>query len=299
MNKLFSIFSFVSAMLSLASCGVSYNIEGSSDISGLDSRMMYLKTRINSEYKSIDSTEVVHGQFGFSGSTDSVRIAFLVVDQGNMPLPLVLEKGDINVSINKTRSEWGGTPLNDKLYRFVKTLDSLNVQLQDLEHQYTLAFMDGEDMNEVIPRLSRANQVINMHIDTLITHSISENFDNILGPGIFMLVTQMQQMPQMSPWVVEIMSKATDNFKNDPYVKEYLEAADYIQNVQNGLVSEPGATGADTSVDDTPAPAAPTPNEMAAPAKKEAAKAAPDATAEKVPAADEKDAAEQKGADKK
>jgi len=275
MNKLFSIFCIVSAALSLASCGVSYNIEGSSDISGLDSRMMYLKTRINSEYKSIDSTEVVHGKFGFSGSTDSVRIAFIVVNEGNMPLPLVLEKGDISVNINKTRSEWGGTPLNDKLYRFVKTLDSLNVQLQDLEHEYNLAFMDGEDMNEVIPRLSRANQEINMRIDTLVTHSIAENFDNILGPGIFMLVTQMQQYPQRSPWVVEILSKATDNFKNDPYVKEYLEAADYIQNVQNGLVSEPGAAAATPDEQATPtspapdkqaAPAPPTPKEMAQPA---------------------------------
>ena len=265
MNKIVSIFTIVSALMSLASCGVSYNIEGASDISGLDSRMMYLKTRINSEYKAIDSTEVVHGKFGFSGSTDSVRIAFLVVNEGNVPLPLVLEKGDITVSLNKTRSEWGGTPLNDKLYRFVKTLDSLNVQLQDLEHEYTLAFMDGEDMNEVIPRLSRANQEINMRIDTLVTHSISENFDNILGPGIFMLVTQMQQFPQMSPWVVEIMSKATDNFKNDPYVKEYLQAADYIQNVQNGLVSEPSATSTDAPAEQA-APVAPTPNEMAAPA---------------------------------
>jgi len=139
-----------------------------------------------------------------------------------------------------------------------------------LEHQYNIAFMDGEDMNEVIPRLSRANQQINMRIDTLVTHSIAENFDNILGPGIFMLVTQTQNVPQMSPWVVEILSKATDNFKNDPYVKEYLDAANYIQNVQNGLEAAPGAAPAATSAAPPaaePQPKAPTPNEMAAPAQ--------------------------------
>jgi len=263
MKKPFSFTVFLLAVMSLASCGVSYNIEGSSDISGLDSRMMYLRTRMNGEYQSIDSTEVVHGKFGFSGSTDSVRIAFIVVNEANVPLPIVLEKGDIMVKLNKARSEWGGTPLNDKLYRFVKSLDSLTVQQQDLEHQYNIAFMDGEDMNEVIPRLSRANQQINMSIDTLVTHSIAENFDNILGPGIFMLVTQAQQIPQMSPWVVEIMSKASDSFKNDPYVKEYLDAANYIQNVQNGLEAAPGATSAPAP---EVQPVAPTPNEMAAPA---------------------------------
>ncbi len=270
MKKPFSFAMFLLAMMSLASCGVSYNIEGSSDISGLDSRMMYLRTRVNGEFKSIDSTEVVHGKFGFSGSTDSVRIAFLVVNDANVPLPIVLEKGDIKVKLNKTRSEWGGTPHNDKLYRFVKSLDSLTVQLQELEHEYNIAFMDGEDMNEVIPRLSRANQQINMRIDPLVTHSISENFDNVLGPGIFMLVTQAQQIPQMFPWVVEIMSKASDSFKEDPYVKEYLNAANYIQNVQNGLEPAPGATPAPAPApapESEALPVAPTPKEMAAPAE--------------------------------
>ena len=204
-------------------------------------------------------------------------MAYLVVSEA-YTLPLVLEDGDINVRINKARTEWGGTPLNDRLYRFMKSLDSLNLQLQDLEHEYNIAFMDGEDMNEVIPRLSRANQLINMSIDTLVTQSIADNFDNILGPGLFMIVTQQQRYPEMSPWVVEIMSKATDAFKNDPYVREYLDNAKYIQNVQNGLEAPPAAAqAANAPAANAPAPAAsqpaptpPTPNEMAAPAKAKA-----------------------------
>ena len=269
MNRLLSFFVVLSAVVSLSSCGISYNIEGSSDIIGLDSRMMYLKAFMDNDLKDLDSTEVVHGKFAFAGSTDSVRIAYLTVTDANMPLPLVLEKGDIKVSINKGRNEWGGTPFNDKLYRFMKSLDSLTLQLQELEHEYTLAFMDGEDMNEVIPRLSRSNQEINLSIDTLVTQSIIENFDNVLGPGIFMLFTQQtQRYPQMSPWVVDIMSKATDNFKNDSYVKWFLEKAKYIQDVQNGLETPAGAPPAQTApaVDDQSTPQPPTPNELAAPA---------------------------------
>ncbi|MBR7065355.1 MAG: DUF4369 domain-containing protein [Prevotella sp.] len=277
MNKYLSFFTVMSVLMSMTSCVKSYSIDGSSDISGLDSRMMYLKTVKNNELKDLDSTEVVHGKFGFTGTTDSVRMAYLVVSEA-YTLPLVLEDGDINVRINKARTEWGGTPLNDRLYRFMKSLDSLNLQLQDLEHEYNIAFMDGEDMNEVIPRLSRANQLINMSIDTLVTQSIADNFDNILGPGLFMIVTQQQRYPEMSPWVVEIMSKATDAFKNDPYVREYLDNAKYIQNVQNGLEAPPAAAqAANAPAANAPAPAAsqpaptpPTPNEMAAPAKAKA-----------------------------
>ena len=271
MKQIISIIGLIATMASLTSCGISYNIEGSSDISGLDNRMMYLITRMGEEEKAIDSVEVVHGKFGFSGSTDSVRMAFIVVSEGNLPLPLVLEKGDIKVSLNKARNEWGGTPLNERLFRFMKSLDSLTVKLQDLDHEYTIAFMDGEDMNEVIPRLSKANQLINIRIDSLVTSSICDNFDNILGPGIFMLMTRSQQ-PAMEPWVVEIMSKATDNFKNDPYVREYLNAAHYIQNVQNGLESVPATA---TSTNTAPEPTPPTPNELAAPADTTKAPTAP------------------------
>ena len=256
MNKYLSFFTVMSVLMSMTSCVKSYSIDGSSDISGLDSRMMYLKTVKNNELKDLDSTEVVHGKFGFTGTTDSVRMAYLVVSEA-YTLPLVLEDGDINVRINKARTEWGGTPLNDRLYRFMKSLDSLNLQLQDLEHEYNIAFMDGEDMNEVIPRLSRANQLINMSIDTLVTQSIADNFDNILGPGLFMIVTQQQRYPEMSPWVVEIMSKATDAFKNDPYVRQYLDNAKYIQNVQNGLEAPPAAAqAANAPAATAPAPAA-------------------------------------------
>ncbi len=267
MNKYSSLFTLLSIVWVLTSCGISYNIEGSSDISGLDSRMMYIKTMKNNELKDIDSTEVVHGKFGFSGNTDSVRIAYLVVGDANS-LPIVLESGDINVKINKSRVEWGGTPLNDKLYRFVKTLDSLDVMKEDLDHEYNLAFMDGEDMNEVIPKLSRQYQQINMSIDTLVTQSIEENFDNILGPGIFMLITQQtQRYPEMSPWIVQIMSKATSSFKEDPYVRWFLQQAQYIQNVQNGLENSPASAQGTAQPEATP----PTPNELAAPADSAAA----------------------------
>ena len=282
MNKYLSFFTVMSVLMSMTSCVKSYSIDGSSDISGLDSRMMYLKTVKNNELKDLDSTEVVHGKFGFTGTTDSVRMAYLVVSEA-YTLPLVLEDGDINVRINKARTEWGGTPLNDRLYRFMKSLDSLNLQLQDLEHEYNIAFMDGEDMNEVIPRLSRANQLINMSIDTLVTQSIADNFDNILGPGLFMIVTQQQRYPEMSPWVVELMSKASDYFKNDPYVKDYISKAQYLQNVNNGL--ETPATAGQTA-DNTPvAPPAATTPPPSAPTPADLAKPAPQAAADTVAAA--------------
>lgn len=275
MNKYLSFFAVFSVLMSATSCMNSYNIEGSSDISGLDSRMMYLSTIGDNQLKDLDSTEVVHGKFGFTGTTDSVRMAFLTFGT-NGRLPIVLESGDIIVKVNNQKREWGGTPYNDRLYQFVRTLDSLSVQMEELDHEHARAFMDGEDMVEVEARLSQQGRRISMCIDSLVTNSISENFDNVLGPGFFMLYT-LGTYPEMSPWVVELMSKASDFFKNDPYVKDYISKAQYLQNVNNGLETPAtaGQTADNTPVAPpaatTPPPSAPTPADMAKPAPQAAA----------------------------
>ena len=267
MNKYLSFFAVFSVLMSATSCMNSYNIEGSSDISGLDSRMMYLSTIGDNQLKDLDSTEVVHGKFGFTGTTDSVRMAFLTFGT-NGRLPIVLESGDIIVKVNNQKREWGGTPYNDRLYQFVRTLDSLSVQMEELDHEHARAFMDGEDMVEVEARLSQQGRRISMCIDSLVTNSISENFDNALGPGLFMLYT-LGTTPDMSPWVLDLMSKASDFFKNDPYVREYISRAQYLQNLNNGLEAPPAdAAQAITTPPPTtvPPPTAPTPADLAKPA---------------------------------
>ena len=59
--------------------------------------------------------------------------------------------------------------------------------------------------------------------------------DNVLGPYIFINVCMNRyNVPMLDAWVEDIMSKATDKFKNDPQVKEYYEAAQENQNIMNG-----------------------------------------------------------------
>ena len=97
----------------------------------------------------------------------------------------------------------------------------------------------------------------------MLTKFVTENFDNVLGPGVFMMITATMPYPMLTPWIEDIMSKATDRFKNDPYVKQYMDAANHNQNLMNGM--------ADTQTPPTPAPgttlgaptALPTPAQMA------------------------------------
>lgn len=200
-----------------------YKIEGSSNISTLESDNMFLTTFEDSRMSEIDSATVLHGKFTFDNTTEKPRMAFLQMEGiRDVLLPIVIEEGDIKVSINKTGTKREGTLLNERLNHFVKVQDSLKYQLIEMEREYDRAFMDSEDMGEVYERLRQKSKEINEQLDLLITTSIKENFDNVLGPGIFMMQT-IGLHPENYPWVTAIMLDAPESFKNDEYVRFYFQ----------------------------------------------------------------------------
>lgn len=261
MNKIF--YAFIT-LLAITSCANSYNIQGTSNVSTLDGRMLYLKILKNNDFKNIDSCDVVHGQFHFDGNLDTVRMANIFMDEEAV-LPLVLESGDISVKLDDTQQVVSGTPLNDKLFKFFKKYQQLQNQQMELVHKHDQAIMNGSDMNEVTQKLNAEAVQLADQEDKLVTSFVTENFDNVLGPGIFFMVTMRNQYPMLSPWIEDIMSKATDNFKNDPYVKDYYEKAQENEQIMNGTRDNqmaPPAEAMQTNPDVAPAP---TPNDLAKP----------------------------------
>ena len=260
MNKvLYTLF----ALALLTSCGSSYNIEGTSNISTLDGRKLYLKVLKDNEFKKLDSCDVVHGKFGFSGSLDSVRIANIFMDEESV-LPLVLESGNIIVKLDDAQQNVSGTPLNDKLFKFFNKYNQLKNQEQELVHKHDQAIMNGSNMDVVNARLNSEAERLSGLEDKLITSFVCENFDNVLGPGVFFMVTIGYDYPELTPWIEDIMSKATDKFKNDAYVKDYYAKAQENQQIMNGMKDVPMPAPAVTHQ----AAPAPTPNDLAQPTKK-------------------------------
>ena len=258
MNKI------IYALLTLAaltSCANSYNIQGSSDVQMLDGRMLYLKVFKNSDLKNVDSCDVVHGKFQFTGTVDSTRMATLFMDDESI-MPVVIERGEIVIKIDNSEQKVSGTPLNDKLTAFLEEYNQLQRKMEDLGHKQSQAIMDGEDENVTNARLNEEAVMIADEEDKLVTGFIEENFDNVLGPGVFFMLTAADRTPLLSPWVEALMSKATDNFKNDAYVKTYYETAKQNEAIMNGM-AEP--SGAPQTAPQAPLPQTPTPNQLAQP----------------------------------
>lgn len=231
MNKIL----FASVVVALfASCASSYNVTGSSSVSALDGSKLYLKALKSGTIKNIDSCDVVHGEFHFAGLLDSVRMANLFMDDESI-MPVVLEEGDITVKIGPAGPSVGGTPLNDSLYKFIDRHNQLINQMNELGHKQNQMILDGIDEQTIAEQLNAEAARISAVEDDLVTKFIEANFDNVLGPGVFMMITSQYRYPVLTPQIEYIMSKATKAFKNDPYVKEYYQMAQENEQRMNGL----------------------------------------------------------------
>ena len=231
MHKILLAFATMALM---ASCANSYNVQGSSSISSLDGSKLYLKAVKNNELKSIDSWDIVHGQFHFNGILDTVRMANLFMDDQSI-MPVVLEEGEIVIKLDNAAQSVGGTPLNDKLYKFIDKHKQLDNRMSELSHKQSQMMLEGVDELTINEHLNAEAEKIAAEEDKLVTSFIVENFDNVLGPGVFMMITSGFNVPVLTPQIEDIMSKATEKFKNDPYVKEYYQVASENMAKMQGL----------------------------------------------------------------
>ena len=250
MNKILYIFAIVAVM---TACASSYHVEGTSSVSALDGNKLYLRAIKSGEAKNIDSCDVVHGEFHFAGLLDTVRMANLYMDDESI-MPVVLEEGEIVIKIDNANQTVGGTPLNDSLYHFIDRHNQITNRMNELSHRQSQMLLDGIDEETINEQLSIEAAKIAQEEDSLVTHFIVDNFDNVLGPGVFMMITSQFRFPVLTPQIEDIMSKATKAFKNDPYVREYYQAAQENEQRMNGR-SETAEAPVDTMA--SPAPAVP------------------------------------------
>ena len=202
----------------LTSCADSYVIEGSSSVPQLDGSKLYLKVVKDKELTNIDSCEVVHGKFRFSGSIDTTQMASLFMDDESI-MPLVVEKGHINIHIDNAQQKVSGTTLNEKLYEFLEKHDRLNNQMRELDHRYSQMLLDGIDEEDINRTLTAESAVIVQQEDSLVTNIVVDNFENVLGPFVFI------QMSSSVPQIEHIMSKAPETFKQRADVEEFYKIA--------------------------------------------------------------------------
>ncbi len=223
MKKFF--ISLILGAVTFASCSDQYLVSGSSDVEGLEGRMLYLRVFKENNMCAIDSSRVIHGRFKFRGVMDSVMMANVFLDD-NSVMPVVLENGDVSVRIDESIQSATGTPLNDSLSSFIQKKSQIDARIAELPHLESQMIMNGIDHDQILLKLGQQARDLEMENDKLITRFIRSNSNNVLGPGVFMIMTSGFQYPILNPQIEEIISQAPPYFMNHPYVKEYIKAAE-------------------------------------------------------------------------
>jgi hypothetical protein len=206
--SIYRTFSLLTICITLASCAGGYRIDGTSEITGLDGRLLSLRTLRDGRWLTVDSAEVVHGFFTMRGKPDSVMMVALFMDDENL-MPLVLEPGRIKVAIDNSQFLASGTPLNDALYDFIGRRNRMELLLDDFER------------NTQPDRSDSLIAQMNLYVHDFIT----TNCDNVLGPGIFMIMCSTLPYPLLTPQLDSILRDVPQSFLCNSLVEEWLVKA--------------------------------------------------------------------------
>ena len=209
----------------LGSCSEQYLVSGSSNVEGLEGKMLYLRVFKDDDMCAIDSSRVVHGRFKFRGIMDSVMMANVFLDD-NSVMPVVIEQGDVCVQIDENTQSATGTPLNDSLTSFIQKKLQIDARMAELPHLESQMIMNGIDHDQILIELGQQAHELEIENDRLITRFIRSNYNNVLGPGVFMIMTSSLEYPILNPQIEEIISQAPPYFMNHPYVREYIKKAE-------------------------------------------------------------------------
>ena len=206
------------------SCTRKYKVEGSSSVTSLDGKMLFLKTLRDGQWVTIDSAEVIHGLFSMKGRVDSVMMVTLYMDNEGI-MPLVLEDGRIEVSISNTQLTAKGTFLNNQLYEFIEKRNALELQIEELDRKEARMVLDGANLEDVHRELEQEGENLVKEMNSYVKQFIIDNYENVLGPSVFMMMCSTLPYPIMTPQIEDVMRTAPLTFKQNKLAKDFLSKA--------------------------------------------------------------------------
>lgn len=224
-KKILDLFCFMLFGGMAVSCSTMYQIEGSSAVSSLDGKTLYLRVFENDgQWAVVDSADVEHGNFKMTGDVDSVRMVTLYMN-GEALMPLILESGKIKVEISNAGLTARGTTLNDKLYDFIEKRNKFESEFLSMDRREAQMVMEGGNIDEIREQLSKESDKLTEEMNMYVKDFIAENSENALGPSIFMMLCSSLPYPVMTPQIEDIMRVVPTRFKENPLIREFLDKA--------------------------------------------------------------------------
>ncbi len=135
------------------------------------------------------------------------------------------KRKDKKIDINNSGVTIKGTPLNDKFNDFVVKKNSLDDQAYEVERLESRMIMDGKSPLEIQREITAQRKALSGKMDSLAINFIEDNYENVLGPGLFIMICNGLPYPVLTPMMEQILKNAPESFKNNPLIKSYVNVA--------------------------------------------------------------------------
>lgn len=175
-------------------------------------------------WRTLDSCEVLHGQFMMKGKVDSNMIATLFLD-GKPVMPMILEPGEMDVTMSKLIFKVAGTPLNDSLYSFIARKYKLDLRVVELEREESQMIMNGYGESEIQAHIDSVYQVLGEDMKRLVCNFIGDNYHNVLGLCGFSMLCNGLPYPMITPLIQKVLDEAPQVFLAHPSISKFVQMA--------------------------------------------------------------------------
>lgn len=208
----------------LLSCTKGYRIKGTSSIQDIDGKTVTMRISDDGKWRTLDSCEILHGQFLMKGKTDSTLIATLFLDEQPM-MPIILEPGKIDVTVSNIKLKAGGTPLNDSLYQFIAQKYKLDLRAIEFERMEAQMILNGYDQHTIQQRVDSTYQALRNEMQNLVLNFIGKNYDNALSLCGFSMLCNGLPRPIITPLIQAVIDDAPEPFLSHPTISRFLQSA--------------------------------------------------------------------------
>ncbi len=223
----FTVVRLVCLALVLCLCGCSQHLQimGSTSIAEIEGRMLYLRVYRDGDMAAIDSARITHGRFAFNGvSPDTTAMVCLFLGEESV-MPFVVDGSPLTITLGERDRKVEGSVLNDTLFAFIRRKSAIDMQVAELPRRESRMILDGHDYDDIQRVLNAEAAQLAQQNDAVVMRFIKDNMDNVLGPGVFMIVTSGMPYPMLNPQIEELVTLAPPSFLQDAYVAEFLRMA--------------------------------------------------------------------------
>ncbi len=213
-----------------------FTITGKLENPKYEGKKVYLRARksmIEAEKIIVDSAIVSKGRFIFKGIVSEVpQIRFIEYDAKAVPFPFILEKGNIQISVDSIHgARVKGTPRNNVYQKYLTQNDSISKVLWEKSRHIESRLIGKDSLSYEEFKALEGDQIksVNQYWN-LLTNFIRVNAKNPVGEYFF-----LKELTNLSPsGILPVTSLFRTEFKNNPKVQFLIKGLQNQENTSEG-----------------------------------------------------------------